>query len=165
MQARAMSLGTLVLALAAAVSVRAATPVKGLSGKGPPPEAASRNAPTAVDFAHDVMPLLNRAGCSQTACHGASNGRSGFKLTLFGADPSADYAALTRADSGRRINRLEPEQSLFLLKATMQIPHKGGQKFAPDSPEFKMLLQWITQGAVWKDAGRPDVVSVKVSPD
>jgi hypothetical protein len=52
----------------------------------------------------------------------------------------------------RRIDPLSPDQSLTLLKATAAIAHEGGQRFATDSPEYKVLRRWIDQGAERDDA-------------
>ncbi|GIT28819.1 MAG: hypothetical protein Ct9H300mP1_08650 [Planctomycetaceae bacterium] len=37
-----------------------------------------------VDFTNDINPLLTRLGCNGGSCHGKSNGRGGFRLSLFG---------------------------------------------------------------------------------
>ena len=50
-------------------------------------------------FSLDVMAVLSKAGCNLGACHGNTNGKGGFKLSLRGEDPAADYAALVRAGS------------------------------------------------------------------
>src|SRR5262245_39530900 len=47
-----------------------------------------------VSFLKDVMPILNKAGCTQGTCHGAAKGKNGFKLSLRGYDPEYDYRAL-----------------------------------------------------------------------
>src|SRR6266404_7448954 len=69
-----------------------------------------------VLFERDVMAILSKAGCNLGACHGNQNGKGGFKLSLRGQDPAADYAALTRQADQRRVNLLEPEASLILQK-------------------------------------------------
>ena len=78
----------------------------------------------AVDFLHDVMPLVSRLGCNSVGCHGSQKGKGGLTLSMFGADPRADYDAFVTADGGRRVNQVEPRKSLFLLKATGSLPHK-----------------------------------------
>jgi len=55
--------------------------------------ATSAHADT-VSFRQEVMPILARAGCNQGACHGNLNGKGGFKLSLRGEDPAADFATL-----------------------------------------------------------------------
>src|SRR3954451_12214358 len=81
--------------------------------------------PAAVSFRNDVMAVFSKAGCNAGACHGNKNGKASFKLSLRGQDPDLDLAALTRDMEGRRVNVLEPDRSLILLKATAQIPHEG----------------------------------------
>ena len=90
-------------------------------------EAANESA----SFLHDVMPLLSKRGCNAAQCHGSPSGKGGFKLSLFGADPGADYDALTRAHVGRRINRVEPIKSLVLVKSMNATAHTGGVAIAP----------------------------------
>src|SRR3954451_4957207 len=82
-----------------------------------------------VSFVRDVMPILNKAGCTQGTCHGAAKGKNGFKLSLRGYDPEFDYRALISDLSGRRFNRADPGRSLMLLKPTAQLPHGGGLRF------------------------------------
>lgn len=122
--------------------------------------AASRS----VTFLHDVMPLLNARGCNAAACHGAATGKGGFKLSLFGADSEQDYAALTKSARGRRINRVEPDKSLLLLKVTAQLEHGGKQKIAPKSPAHALLRLWIERGAPWADDEQPQLRSVEITP-
>src|SRR5262249_47748467 len=46
-----------------------------------------------------------------------------------------------------RISPVDPEQSLWLLKATGRTPHGGGPRLAVDSPEYRTLLAWLRAGA------------------
>jgi hypothetical protein len=46
-----------------------------------------------------------------------------------------------------RIDTKDPEQSLLLLKATLQTKHKGKERFAKGSWEYNLMLQWIREGA------------------
>ena len=117
-----------------------------------------------VFFASDVMPLINKLGCSAVQCHGAQQGKGGFGLSMFGANAADDYLALVKSSAGRRVNRVEPLKSLVLLKATASIPHKGGEKIKAGSPEYTRLAAWIAQGTPWKSEKTPELVSIKVSP-
>src|SRR5947209_6530082 len=74
-----------------------------------------------VDFERHVMGLFGRMGCNSGSCHGSFQGKGGFRLSLFGYDPEKDYAALTREAFGRRLDPVDPDHSLLLLKATGQI--------------------------------------------
>jgi hypothetical protein len=116
-----------------------------------------------VDFERHVMGLLGRLGCNAGACHGSFQGKGGFRLSLFGYDPAMDYAALTRDLLGRRVNRVDPDRSLFLLKATGQIAHGGGRRFARDSWQYRLLREWIVTGARWSP-GNGDVADLIVAP-
>ena len=59
-----------------------------------------------------AVPVLASVGCNAGTCHGAQEGKNGFKLTLRGYDPELDYFALVDDLSGRRFNRSLPSQSL-----------------------------------------------------
>jgi hypothetical protein len=100
-----------------------------------------------VSFVRDVMPLLSRSGCNAGTCHGSVKGKNGFKLSLRGYDPAYDYHALVEDISGRRVSRAVPEQSLMLQKATQDVAHQGGLIFEKDTREYRLLKQWVVQGA------------------
>ena len=76
-----------------------------------------------VRFGTDVIAALSRAGCNQGACHGSLQGKNGFKLSLRGENPDADFLVLTHELNGRRLNLVQPESSLLLMKATGRVPH------------------------------------------
>jgi len=124
----------------------------------PPPEIGP------VFFTRDVMPRISRLGCNAAQCHGAAAGKGGFKLSLFGTEPDADFEALVHAGRGRRINKVEPAKSLFLLKATGAIAHQGGTRIAPNSPEYNLLVAWVARGALWTDPALPKLTAVKAAP-
>ena len=118
-----------------------------------------------VSFVRDVMPILSHAGCNNGTCHGAAKGKNGFKLSLRGYDPEFDYELLIEDISGRRFNRAFPDQSLMLLKPTSEVPHKGGQVIVPESRDYKLIHQWISEGVV-SDYGQTDRVErLEVIPD
>jgi hypothetical protein len=99
-----------------------------------------------VNLPTDVTPILLKAGCNGSACHGAANGQAGFKLSLFGYDADKDREAIWTADKGRRVNPSDPANSQLLLKPMGVIPHSGGKRFAKDSAEYRILLSWIKAG-------------------
>src|SRR5258706_7888320 len=111
----------------------------------------SLRAEAPVSFVRDVMPILNKAGCTQGTCHGAAKGKNGFKLSLRGYDPEFDYRALIHDLSGRRFNRTEPARSLMLLKPAMQIPHGGGLRLEPGTLYYNTVLPWLSEGADYGD--------------
>jgi hypothetical protein len=116
-----------------------------------------------VDFERHVMGLFGRLGCNSGSCHGSFQGKGGFRLSLFGYDPAKDYLALAREGLGRRINPVEPDRSLLLLKATGRAKHEGGVRFARDCWQYRLFRQWIAQGARWKK-GSGGVAKITVTP-
>jgi len=126
------------------------------------PVASVQAAP--VSFRNDVMAVLSRAGCNQGACHGNQNGKNGFKLSLRGQDPDFDFAALTRDTLGRRTDRLHPDDSLILAKATSRVPHEGGKRFDPNSLEYRLLYRWIADGMQPDPPSAPVLRGVEVTP-
>jgi len=124
----------------------------------------SLRAETPVSFVRDVMPILNKAGCTQGTCHGAAKGKNGFKLSLRGYDPEFDYRMLIHDLSGRRFNRADPGRSLMLLKPTAQLPHGGGLRFDTDSQYYKTIFRWITEGAEFGDPVSAQVTKLDVQP-
>lgn len=127
--------------------------------------ARAANASPAISFGNDVMAVLSKAGCNAGACHGNKSGKGGFKLSLRGENAVDDYAALTRELSGRRIDVLDPDQSLILRKATTQLPHEGGMRFRNDSPEYTALRSWIAGGARRDGSNVPALRALEVTPD
>jgi hypothetical protein len=115
-------------------------------------------------FRNHVIPLLTSFGCNSGACHGALAGKGGMKLSLRGYDPAADHFVLTRQALGRRIDDQEPEKSLFLLKPTKAIAHGGGKRFAADSPDYRLLLDWIKEGAAAPTAGDVRIERIEAFP-
>jgi hypothetical protein len=111
-----------------------------------------------------VVPILSRHSCNFSGCHGKAEGQNGFKLSVFGFDPQADHAALTKESRGRRVSAAAPEQSLFLAKAAGLVPHGGGVRIPVGSPEFALLRDWVAQGAAFGDPDAPRVESIELSP-
>lgn len=117
-----------------------------------------------VSFRNDVMAVLSKAGCNAGACHGNANGKAGFKLSLRGEDAEFDFRALTRDQFARRVDLLDPDRSLILLKPTAELAHEGGKRFAKDSWEHQMLRDWIAKGALWDSAATPRLERIDVTP-
>src|SRR4051812_24202411 len=122
------------------------------------------NAGEPVRFERDVMAVLSKAGCNLGACHGNLNGKGGFKLSLRGQDPAADYAELLRGADQRRVNLLDPEASLILQKPTGQVVHQGGLRFNRDSIEYHILRDWIGAGAPGPSTAAVQLVRLVVTP-
>jgi Protein of unknown function (DUF1553)/Protein of unknown function (DUF1549)/Bacterial Ig-like domain (group 2) len=106
------------------------------------------HAPFTWSFRNHVIPVMTKMGCNQGACHGALAGKNGFKLSLRGYDPDADYDTLTRSSVGRRVSLTDPAASLIVAKPSFAIPHGGGKRFAKDSLEYRVVEEWIASGAL-----------------
>ena len=118
---------------------------------------------TRVDFIHDVAPVLSKLGCNSGTCHGSAQGKNGFKLSLRGYDPLFDVRALTDDHASRRVNLASADDSLMLLKTTTAVPHVGGPVFKAGEPSYKIIRQWIADGAKL-DRNTPKVAKIEVTP-
>ena len=125
---------------------------------------AAEPAAGAIDFERHVVGLLGKSGCSAGACHGSFQGKGGLRLSLFGSEPERDFLALTRGGGGRRVNPAKPDESLILLKATGAIPHGGGTRFDDDSLEYKIVSEWIAEGAVGPSDADASIVGLEILP-
>jgi WD40 repeat protein len=115
------------------------------------------------DFVRDVNPVMTKLGCNQGTCHGAKDGKAGFKLSLRGYDPEYDLRSLTDDMASRRVTVASPDDSLMLLKAVAEVPHEGGRRMLPDEKYYHILREWIANGAALKmDAAR--VVRIELFP-
>lgn len=119
--------------------------------------------PYIPDYVRDVKPVISRMGCDAGTCHGAKDGKNGFKLSLRGYDPIFDVRAFSDDISARRVNYPSPDDSLMLLKATGAVPHEGQQVTEPHSEYYQIIRDWIASGAKLKDP-KPVVKSIEVSP-
>ena len=79
--------------------------------------------PRTPSFENDIEPLLARFSCNTSGCHGKAEGQNGFKLSVFGFDPDADYRAIVSEARGRRVLLPSADRSLLLLKASGGVPH------------------------------------------
>jgi hypothetical protein len=118
--------------------------------------------PRPVSFQLQVVPVLTRLGCNGGGCHGRSDGRGGFRLSLFGFEPADDQAWLR--ETGRRTNPSDPESSLLLRKPSLAVPHGGGLRLPHGSPEYRLLARWIAEGARPTSAVEPTVRSLEIRP-
>lgn len=137
-------------------SARATRPVP--TEPSPPPHEAP------VSFNNDVVPVLTRHGCNQGACHGAQYGKGGFKLSLAGFDTDLDYTNIVKQARGRRITLADPVHSLLLQKPALLVPHGGGKRLDSETPDFRLLLRWLKEGAVGPKASDPTVTRLVISP-
>ncbi|HLW66467.1 MAG TPA: DUF1549 and DUF1553 domain-containing protein [Gemmataceae bacterium] len=116
-----------------------------------------------VDFERHMMGLFSKMGCNSGSCHGSFQGKNGFRLSLFGFDPDKDFNALTRDSMGRRINPVDPDNSLLLTKPTGEVPHEGGVRFTKGSWQYQIFREWIIKGAT-RTKGSGEIVQLIVTP-
>lgn len=116
------------------------------------------------EFDAHVQPILTRAGCNGGACHGALAGKGGFRLSLRGYDSQADHFAITRQDHGRRIEPADPGRSLLLAKPSVLVSHRGGLRLKEGSRDYKILAEWIAQGAVGPRSDDRKLTSIELLP-
>ncbi len=120
--------------------------------------------PPAVNFPNQIVPIFTKLGCNSGACHGKSGGQNNFRLSLLGFEPAKDYRFLVEESRGRRIFPAAPDQSLLLQKPTAMIAHGGGERMKKDSPEYRMIYRWISQGMPYGKETDPVLASVSVFP-
>lgn len=127
-------------------------------------EVAESARPRVFHFENDIVPILSRFGCNSAGCHGGAEGQNGFKLSVFGFDPGADYTALVKDGRGRRVLHEAPDASLLLAKASGQIAHGGGVRIPRGTPEYDTLRGWIAAGTPLGDPKTPHIVAIRVEP-
>lgn len=118
-----------------------------------------------ISFRHEVMPILSKGGCNVGACHGYSLGKGGFSLSLRGANAQQDYEAIFGDGLSRRVNRIDPSESLLVRKPSGDVPHRGGIRFTRTSPLRETLITWIEQGANSDLQDPSEVQFVTVEPE
>ena len=98
-------------------------------------------------FRNHVQSVLMKQGCNSGACHGALAGKGGFRLSLRGYDTENDFFNITTQQLGRRVDLSEPALSLLLTKPTAAVPHKGGKRLEEDSLHYRVVSEWLADGA------------------
>jgi hypothetical protein len=92
-------------------------------------------------FEAGLYPVLEKAACRN--CHNRDGVASATRLHF----PDADAPASKIEAFGKAlvvlVDRDHPDQSLLLRKPTNRIPHTGGERIKPGSPEEAKLLDWI----------------------
>jgi len=115
-------------------------------------------------FENDIIPILSKHSCNASGCHGKAEGKNGFKLSVFGFNPTADYDAITKEGRGRRAFPGAAERRLILTKASGGVPHGGGIRFYPDSREYNTLREWIASGVPVGDPAAPIIHRIEILP-
>jgi hypothetical protein len=121
-------------------------------------------------FGKKLYPALEKAGCR--SCHNPDGVASATRLHFPDEDaPSARIEAFGKSLVAL-VDRAHPEQSLLLRKPTQRIPHTGGKRIPPGTPEEQLLLAWIERLSRMSDSeaaaairtGRPAAQSADTAP-
>jgi len=115
-----------------------------------------------VSFTRDVMPVLSKAGCNGGGCHGNQNGKGGFKLSLWGENPTLDHKNILSSE--KRANPSNPEVSKLLRKPTLLENHEGDKRFDLESEEYRILHDWLKLGAKNDVDSAPQLESIRIIP-
>jgi hypothetical protein len=117
------------------------------------------------DYVRHIVPLFSKLGCNNRACHGSFQGQSGFRLSLFGFEPTEDWKTLLIDDGdGLRANVQKPDASLVLFKPTNEDEHGGGRRMQTGSWQHRMFRQWIADGAKYDPKQKVQVPRLEISP-
>jgi len=117
-----------------------------------------------VSFNREIMPILTKAGCNGGGCHGAQFGKGGFKLSLFGFDPTFDHAQMVQSSEGRRLVLSDPDRSILLAKPALVMEHGGGEKLKLLGRDYLRLRQWIADGVPEPLTSDPTVAKIDIFP-
>lgn len=118
-----------------------------------------------INFGNQIVPIFTKLGCNSGGCHGKASGQNGFKLSLLGFEPDADYMSLVKEGRGRRLQLSAPEHSLLLEKAVGTVAHGGGKKMEKDSDEYKLVRRWIGAGSPFGKETDPTVTKISIYPE
>jgi len=92
-------------------------------------------------FSNRLYPILKEAGCS--ACHNNNGVASATRLHFPDAAATPDRIEAFGNSLVRLVDRDHPDESLLLKKPTLRVPHTGGLRIKPGSPEEAALKAWI----------------------
>lgn len=113
-------------------------------------------------FSTTVYPALQKAGCQ--GCHNPDGVAAGTRLHF--PDPGASRATLE--NFGLSLKALtdpsDPGKSLLLNKPTRRVPHAGGKRIAPDSPEEAVLRTWVEYLSTTKAVAKTDMEAAAITP-
>ena len=118
------------------------------------------------DFIRDVTPVLAKAGCNAGTCHGAKEGKNGFKLSLRGYDPVFDVAGarpttLAAAASNVAVARRQPDAA----EGDRRRAARGRPASPmPGEPYYEIIRAWIADGAKLELKQRRACSSIEIFP-
>jgi hypothetical protein len=118
-----------------------------------------------VEFENEVLVALSKQGCNSGACHGSPSGKGGFRLSLRAFDKELDSLTLVHEFAGRRVNTMEPEESLLIKKGLMKVSHGGGMQLRKGEAAYRVLHDWIAGGANLDPPDAARCVKLEVYPN
>jgi hypothetical protein len=117
-----------------------------------------------IGFMEHVRPVISKHGCNAGACHASQHGKGGFILSVFGFDPGKDRRNIVMDQLQRRVNFIDPANSLLLLKPTLAVGHGGGKRLQKGSVDYQLLLAWLGSGAAAPKSDAAKVVAIRLTP-
>lgn len=120
--------------------------------------------PSPVSFKNEMLAALTKSSCNMGACHGSPSGKGGFRLSLRAFDPTIDTLTLRSEFMQRRINPVQPDESLLIKKPLMEVAHGGGRRIKKGDPVHRVFHGWIGEGLQLDAANVPDLVKIDVFP-
>ena len=97
------------------------------------------------DFRTKVYPVFEGAGCR--GCHVEDGVASGTRLHFPESDANPARVQAFGLTLAVLVDKSDPSKSLLLNKPTNRIPHTGGERVKPGSPEEKILSDWVRSPA------------------
>jgi hypothetical protein len=94
-----------------------------------------------VSFSKTVYPVLEKAACA--SCHNVNGVASATRLHFPEADAPASRIDAFGNSLVTLVDRIHPEESVIFKKPTKRMPHTGGERIKPGSPEDAIWLSWI----------------------
>ncbi len=121
--------------------------------------------PSPVSFKNEMLAALTKAGCNMGACHGSPSGKGGFRLSLRAFDSTIDTLTLRSEFMQRRINPVQPDESLLIKKPLMEVAHGGGRRIKKGDPVHRVFHGWIGEGLRLDADNVPDLVKMDIFPN
>lgn len=94
-----------------------------------------------ANFGSGLYRIMEAARCR--TCHNADGVASATRLHFPAADASPERIEAFGKSLVVLVDREHPDASLLFNKPTMRIPHTGGERIKPGSPEEAVLKAWI----------------------
>lgn len=92
-------------------------------------------------FTSGLYPIMERASCR--SCHNVDGVASATRLHFPDSDSPPEKIEAFGRSLVVLVDREQPDRSLLLNKPTNRIPHTGGQRIKPGSPEDAVLKAWV----------------------